>query len=266
MGNTLPAGLAFSEAPALTAAVRAYWNEHIHDLEIASHPAGSPGFFTELEDYRFDKLRYLPERVDFAGYAGKRLLEVGCGLGTDLVRFARGGAIVTGIDLAPNAIDLAARNLSQQKLKATLKVMDGERMAFPEACFDIVYAHGVLQYTADAAQMVAEIRRVLIPGGEAILMLYNRRSWLSAMANITRVALEHADAPVLHLYTQSEMRRLLGGFTHVNIVPERFPVASRLHRGWKGFLFNRLFVPMFNALPRAWVRAFGWHLLAFATK
>ena len=255
-----------STTPALTDAVRAYWNEHIHDLEIARQPVGSPGFFAELEAYRFDKLHYLPKRVEFAGYAGKRLLEVGCGIGTDLVRFARGGAIVTGIDLAPNSIDLAARNLAQHKLKATLQVMDGEHLEFPDASFDFVYAHGVLQYTADAAQMAAEIRRVLIPGGVAILMLYNRRSWLSIMAKVTRVDLEHADAPVLRLYTASEMRRLLGGFAKVNIIPERFPVSSRLHRGWKGLLFNRIFVPVFNALPRAWVRAFGWHLLAFATK
>jgi SAM-dependent methyltransferase len=250
----------------LTDEVRSYWNAQIHDLAVVTQPVGSPGFFAELEAYRFDKLHYLPARVDFAGYAGKRVLEVGCGAGIDLARFARGGAVVTAIDLAPVSVELAAQNLAQQGLTAELQVMDGESMAFPTACFDVVYAHGVLQYTPNAARMVAEIHRVLAPGGAAILMLYNRRSWLRALARFTRVELEHADAPVLRLYTQFEMRRLLGAFSRVHIIPERFPVPSRLHHGWKARLYNHLFVPAFNALPRAWVRSLGWHLLAFATK
>ena len=56
------------------------------------------------------------------------------------------------------------------------------------------------------------------------------------------------------------------GFGDVRIVPERFPVKSRLHGGWKGAVYNGLFVGTFNALPRALVQRFGWHLLAFCTK
>jgi hypothetical protein len=52
----------------------------------------------------------------------------------------------------------------------------------------------------------------------------------------------------------------------VTLIPERFPVKSRLHKGWKGVAFNTLFVRTFNALPAAWVRRFGWHLMAFCRK
>ena len=55
-------------------------------------------------------------------------------------------------------------------------------------------------------------------------------------------------------------------FREVRIVPERFPVVSRLHGGWKGAVYNGLFVGTFNALPRPFVRRFGWHLLAFCRK
>ena len=94
----------------LLESIRAYWNEHVHDLEMTDHPVGSREFFAELDEYRFDKLRYLPTVVAFEGLSGKRLLEVGCGIGTDLVRFARGGANATGIDLAERSIELARAN------------------------------------------------------------------------------------------------------------------------------------------------------------
>ena len=74
------------------------------------------------------------------------------------------------------------------------------------------------------------------------------------------------DAPVLKKYSAREFRALLAGFREVRIVEERFPVKSRLHGGWKGTLFNTFFVGAFNALPRALVRRFGWHLLAFCRK
>ena len=246
--------------------MRAYWNQHIHDLEITKHPVGSRGFFDDLDQYHFEKLHHLLRLVAFDGYRGRSVLEVGCGAGVDLVRFARGGAEVTGIDLAASAIDLARANFEQQGLHARLEVADGEHLPFPDNSFDFVFAHGVVQYTADPRQLVEECRRVLKPGGEAVFQVYNRISWLNALGKLMKVGLEHDDAPVLLKFSIGEFRRLVAGFSEVKIVPERFPVTSRLHGGWKGAVYNGLFVSTFNALPRSFVRRFGWHLLAFCRK
>jgi SAM-dependent methyltransferase len=246
--------------------VREYWNRHIHDLEITQHPVGTPGFFADLDQYHFEKLHHLLRLVAFDGYLGKQVLEVGCGAGTDLVRFARGGASVTGVDLAPSAIELARQNFAHQGLQADLREADGENLPFPDNTFDLVYAHGVVQYTSNPGALVAECHRVLKPGGEAVFQVYNRISWLNALSNLMKVPLEHEDAPVLRKYTAREFRALLRTFHDVRIVEERFPVRSRLHGGWKGLAFNTFFVGTFNALPRRLVRRFGWHLLAFCRK
>ena len=250
----------------LISQIAAYWDEHIHDLAIATHPMGTPQFFQQLDEYRYEKLNYLPRLVNFSAYKGKRLLEVGCGAGIDLVRFARGGAKVTGIDLSKTAIDLASKNIEQSGQNGDLRVMNGECMQFRDNMFDVVYAHGILQYTADSAKMIAEIHRVLKPGGEAILMVYNKYSWLNLMRKMTRVPLEHEDAPVLKKFSISELKQLLHPFQNYRIIPERFPVKTKLHAGWKAHLFNNVFVSAFNLMPKNWVRPFGWHLMAFAVK
>lgn len=246
--------------------VREYWNQHIHDLEITRHPVGSRGFFDDLDQYHFEKLHHLLRLVDFNGYRGRRVLEVGCGAGVDLARFAKGGAEVVGVDVAKSAIDLARANFAQQGLPGEFQVADGEALPFADASFDLAYAHGVVQYTSNPQRLVDECRRVLKPGGEAVFQVYNRISWLNALSKLMNVGLEHDDAPVLLKFSIGEFRRLLSGFREARIVPERFPVKSRLHGGWKGAVYNGLFVRTFNALPRPFVRRFGWHLLAFCRK
>lgn len=249
-----------------TADVRNYWDRHIHDLEITRHPVGTPGFFADLDQYHFEKLHHLLRLVDFDAWKGKRVLEVGCGAGTDLARFAKGGAVVTGVDVAASAIELAKQNFAQQGLQGEVRIADGEQLPFEAGTFDLVYAHGVVQYTPDGRKLIEECRRVLKPGGEAVFQVYNRVSWLNALSKLMKVPLEHEDAPVLRKYSIGEFRALLRGFGDVRIVEERFPVKSRLHTGWKGLLFNTFFVGAFNALPRPLVKRLGWHLLAFCRK
>jgi SAM-dependent methyltransferase len=254
-------------AGALNRRVREYWNERIHDLEMTEQPVGTRGFFEDLDAYRYDKLAYLPRVIDFEGYRNQRLLEIGCGIGTDLVRFARGGAIVAGMDLSETALGLARRNLELHGHRAAvLALADGAALPVADGEFDVVYAHGVLQYSADPRAIVTEAQRVLRPGGTAIFMVYNRISWLMALSRITKVGLEHEDAPGLRMYSIPEFRTLLDGFSEVSILPERFPVRSRLHRGWKAALFNGVFVGLFNAVPRPLVRRFGWHLMAICRR
>jgi SAM-dependent methyltransferase len=257
---------AASDSQAVLEAIRTYWNEHIHDLQIAQHPVGTKEFFDELAAYRFEKLDYLPRVVDFTAYKGRRLLEVGCGVGIDLIRFAQYGALVTGVDLADVSIELARKNFALHGLRGDLQVMNGECLDFNDDGFDAVYAHGVLQYTNDPDRMIYEIYRVLRPGGEALLMVYNRYSWLNLLARLGGVTLEHADAPVLRKYSRHEFRRMLRPFSQVTIIPERFPVKTRLHHGIRAVVYNTVFVSAFHLLPKPLVRPFGWHLMARVLK
>lgn len=255
-----------SEMTSSSADVRRYWDAHIHDLEISGHTPGTPGFFADLDQYHFEKLHHLLRLVDFGAWRDRDVIDIGCGAGVEVVRFARGGARMVGVDLSGEAIDLCRANLAHQGVRAGLAVADGEALPFPDASFDYVYAHGVVQYAADDRRVVAECHRVLRPGGTALFQVYNRVSWLQLLSTLMKTPLEHEDAPVLRRYSIGEFRALVRPFARVEMVTERFPVRSRLHKGWKGALYNAAFVGTFNALPRALVRRFGWHLLAICRK
>ncbi|MBE0410330.1 MAG: class I SAM-dependent methyltransferase [Anaerolineales bacterium] len=246
--------------------VRKYWNENLHDIAITSFLPGSAEFFKELGSYRYKKLNYLVDLLDFESYRGKYLLEIGCGVGIDLVRFARAGAKVVGVDISEKAIGLAQKYFSLENLQVDLHVMNGEALEFTNNTFDVVYVHGVLPYTTHPEKMISEVYRVLKPGGEAILMVYNKFSWLNLLTKLTNVPLEHVDAPVYRKYSTSEFKKLLKPFKQYQIIFERFPSKTQLHNNWKGKVYNDFFVRAFNFIPRVMIKPFGWHLVSFAVK
>jgi 2-polyprenyl-3-methyl-5-hydroxy-6-metoxy-1,4-benzoquinol methylase len=247
-------------------AVEQFWDSHVHDWKVAKSPAGTKEFFEEIEAYRYEKLEYLADAIDFPRFAGKTVLDLGCGVGNDLARFAKSGAIVTGVDLAGHSVQLARDNFRFRGLEGQFNKMDGEHLDFPRDHFDAVFCHTVLHFTPDPVAMIAEIHRVLKPGGEAIIMTVNRRSWMNALRLLTKIELDHLDAPVFYNFSYSEFEQLLDPFSDVRIVPHRFPVPTKIHEGIRAKLYNSAFVATFNALPRRLVRKSGHHLLAYAVK
>jgi SAM-dependent methyltransferase len=159
------------------ARVRAWWNARPCGSRVSLAEVGSRAFFDEVERHRYAQEPYIPDVVRFDRWKGARVLEIGCGLGTDLLRFARAGAHVTGIDLTPRAVELTARRLELEGLRGDVRTGDAESLDFADGTFDLVYSHGVLHHTPDTARAFAEVHRVLKPGGMAIVMLYHKHSY-----------------------------------------------------------------------------------------
>ena len=157
--------------------VREFWQANPCGTKFADAPVGTRAFFERVEAHRYEKEWHIPAAAGFDGARGLRVLEIGCGLGTDGARFARAGAVYTGVDLTEAAVSLARRNFELQGLAGEFRTADAENLDFPDAAFDLVYSHGVLHHTPDTARAVGEVHRVLKPGGRAVVMLYHRDSY-----------------------------------------------------------------------------------------
>ncbi len=157
--------------------VRAFWQAHPCGTKFAEASPGTRRFYELVEEHRYRKEWHIPAAADFSSARDKRVLEIGCGLGTDGAQFALAGADYTGIDLTDAAVDLARQRFDVFNLPGTFRTADAENLDFPDESFDVVYSHGVLHHTPDIVRAVQEVHRVLRPGGRAVVMLYHRDSY-----------------------------------------------------------------------------------------
>lgn len=160
--------------------VRRFWDANPLCANIIPHPLGTPEYFAH-----YDSLREGIESVDFSyrlheyrDFRGKRVLDVGSGNGYVLGKYAQEGAHVSGIDITPTGIDLCRRRFDNLGLRGDFRVAQAEQLPFEDASFDCVCSMGVLHHVPDTVQAVAEIHRVLKPGGRLIVMFYHRNSAL----------------------------------------------------------------------------------------
>src|SRR5450432_397945 len=141
--------------------VRAFWQANPCGTKFADAEPGSRRFYELVEEHRYEKEWHIRAAADFAGARGLRVLEIGCGLGTDGAQFANGGADYTGVDLTAAAVELARKRFELFNLRGEFRTADAENLDFPDESFDLVYSHGVLHHTPDTPRAIREVHRVL---------------------------------------------------------------------------------------------------------
>ena len=210
--------------------VRAHWEADPCGAKLVDLEPGTPEFFAQVERTRYELEPFIEDFADFRRWRDRRVLEVGVGLGSDSVRFVRAGAVATGVDLTEASVALVKRRLELEQAVADVRVADAESLPFASKSFDLVYSWGVLHHTPDTAKAVAEIKRVLRPGGEARIMLYSRRSCVSfglwaryglasgrPWRSFEDVIANHMESPGTKAYTTRELVDLFAGFQTMHL-------------------------------------------------
>src|SRR5437879_3054237 len=139
----------------LNRAVRDYWNTRPCNIRHSRAPVGTREYFDEVEQRKYAVEPHIPGFAEFAKWRGKRVLEIGCGIGTDAVNFARAGADYTAIEYSEKSLELTRQRFAVYGLHGTFYLGDAQQLAWvlPKQTFDLVYAFGVIHHTPNPARV-----------------------------------------------------------------------------------------------------------------
>jgi 2-polyprenyl-3-methyl-5-hydroxy-6-metoxy-1,4-benzoquinol methylase len=169
----------FSQVPIEN--VRSYWDKRPCNIRHSTKPLGTKEYFNEVEARKYFVEPHIPDFAEFERWKGKRVLEIGCGLGTDTINFARYGATVTAVDLSPESMKLARQRSDVFGLadKITFYNANSEELSktVPVEPYDLIYSFGVLHHTPHPDVALAELKKYARKGTELKLMMYYRWSW-----------------------------------------------------------------------------------------
>ena len=266
---------------AALAAVRDFWNRRPCNIRHSAKPIGSNEYFDEVEARKYFVEPHIPIFAEFEKWRGKRVLEIGCGIGTDTMNFARAGAEVSAVDLSEKSLEIARYRAGVYGLH-NIRFYEGnaeELSSFlPIERYDLIYSFGVIHHTPRPERVIEQLQRYCLPSTVLKVMVYHRHSWKAMEVflrhgrgrfwSVSKLLERYSEAqtgcPVTHSYTRRSVRELLGGFavdfvSVEHIFPYRVPDYVR-HQYRMVWYFRHLPQPVFRWLEKR----VGWHLCVTA--
>ena len=262
--------------------VKEYWNSRPCNIRHSPSSIGTYQYFDEVEARKYFVEPHIPGFAAFETWKGKKVLEIGCGIGTDTINFARAGAQVTAVDLSDESLKLARRRAEVFNLqdKILFYQADAEQLTniVPIQTYDLVYSFGVIHHTPHPERAIEQIRNYIDASSTLKIMVYHRNSWKvfwilftygkGAFWKMEEVVSRHSEAqtgcPVTYTYSRESIHKLLSGFEITDIfVDHIFPyyipdyVKYRYTKEW---YFRYLPTPLFRWMEERW----GWHLCVTA--
>jgi SAM-dependent methyltransferase len=245
--------------------VEAYWDRRPCNIRHSPKPVGSREYFDEVEERKYFVEPHIPGFAQFARWKDKRVLEVGCGIGTDAVNFARVGADYTAVELSEASLAIAQQHFNVYGLRGRFIHCNAEKLAdFVEhGHFDLVYSFGVIHHTPDQRAVVKQIRKVVRDDGEFRCMLYARNSWKQIMidANLDQPEAQQG-CPIATAYSREMAQTLFAGLFDL-VSAEQTHIFPYVIERYVNYQYE--VQPWFRTMPRAMFEALerrlGWHML-----
>lgn len=262
--------------------VKDFWDRRPCNIRHSTKAVGSREYFEEVQARKYFVEPHIPEFAQFEQWTGKKVLEIGCGIGTDTMNFARHGAQVTAVEFSEKSLEIARQRAEvygfQDKIRFYLGNAEELTSFLPLEPYDLIYSFGVIHHTPNPERVIKQLHHYVHPGSTIKIMVYYRHSWKVFWILMTygkgqfwqlkEMVARHSEAqtgcPVTYTYTKQEAKQLLDGFKVKELrVDHIFPyrisdyVQYRYVKNW-----------YFRWLPREWFRwlerHFGWHLCVTA--
>ena len=268
-------------APSVIDQVRAYWSRRPCNIRHSTKPVGTREYFDEVEARKYFVEPHIPAFADFERWRGKKVLEIGCGIGTDSINFARAGADITVVDLSHESLDVCRKRFEVFGLEANFYEGDAEHLSefVPVEKYDLIYSFGVIHHTPHPERVMEQLRRYCKPETELRLMLYTKWSWKVLWIILTyghgaiwrsdelvsRYSEAQEGSPVTFYYSFRGVRYLLRDAYDIvdihkdHIFPYRIDKYVKYEYQWVWY-FRWLPTPWFEWLESR----LGWHTLITA--
>ena len=215
--------------------VRDYWDARPCNIRHSPREVGTLEYFEDVDTRKYFVEPHILTFADFPRWSGKRVLEIGCGIGTDTIRFARAGAQVTSVDLSPRSAELTRQRAAVYGVSDRVTIYNGNAEELPSfvpvETYDLVYSFGVIHHSPHPERIVQHLRRYMTPQSELRLMVYSRVSyklfWIMRdegvwdLSRIDELIARNSEAqtgcPVTYTYTDRTVRELLAGFNVLDV-------------------------------------------------
>lgn len=260
--------------------VKQFWDRRPCNIRHSTEPVGTKKYFDEVERRKYFVEPHIPEFAQFERWRGKKVLEIGCGIGTDSINFARAGAELTCVELSTESLNICKKRFGVFGLKARFYQGNAEKLSsfLPVEQYDLIYSFGVIHHTPEPRRVIEEIKKYCHNSTELRIMLYSKICWKvlwivlkygkGAFWKTNELVRSYSEAqtgcPVTYTYTYGEIKRLLSPFVVTEIRKDHiFPyiigeyVKYRYKKVW---YFRWMPGPLFRLLQRM----FGWHILVTA--
>lgn len=257
MSKTDPKGVSIST-------VERFWDRRPCNIKHSDSKIGTKEYFDEAEARRYFVEPHIPKFAEFQKWKNKKVLEIGCGMGTDAVNFARAGANYVGLELSGKSLDLTRKRFEIFGLEGFFYKGNAEEFdkIVPLQTFDLIYSFGVIHHTPHPEKVVKAIPKFMTHESEFRLMLYATNSWKNIMI---KAGFDQPEAqsgcPIAYTYTKEEALELLSHFEVLEIQQDHiFPYIIE-----KYVRYEYEIQPWFRAMPEGLFQALkenlGWHLL-----
>lgn len=248
--------------------VKDYWNAQPCNVKHSTAEINTKEYFEDVKTKRYFVEPHIIRFMELEKCKNKKVLEIGCGIGTDAYMLATNGAIYTGLDLSDKSLEIAKNRFNIFDLSGDFLNINAENMdIYSDNTFDMVYSFGVIHHTTHPEKIIKEVHRVLKKGGVFKLMLYASNSWKKFMIDSGLDQYEaQANTPIANTYSKDEVKTLLADYKDINIEQTHiFPYKIAEYKQniyVKEDWFANMPEVMFNTLKDN----LGWHLCITCVK
>ena len=249
--------------------VKEFWDNRPCNIRHSQQPIGSKEYFNEVEQKKFFVEPHILSFTDFSQWKGKTVLEIGCGIGTAAINFAKHGAIYTGIELSEESLKLTKQRFNVYEQQGNFYSGNAEQLSdfLPEQKFDLIYSFGVIHHTPNPKNVINQLRKYMHSSSVLKIMVYAKHSWKNFMIES---GLDQPEAqfgcPIAFTYTKEEIENeLLGNQFKVISIDQDHIFPYQIEPYKQGEYIKQ---PWFESMPdqmfKTLEKNLGWHMLVTA--